>query len=103
MQTDQITIRVPQALAEAYRSAPPERQRKMELYMTLRLKTYEDAPDVSFEQAWARLGEEAEAHGLTEEKLEALLREIDEERNAERDAERGDSGSHLGDGYGDVS
>lgn len=61
--------------------------------MTLRLKAYERASDASFEDAWARLGEQAEARGLSDEKLEALLREID----AERDAEGGTSDSHLGD------
>lgn len=94
MQANQITIRVPQELAEAYRNAPPERQRKMELYMTLRLKAYEGASDTSLEETWARIGEEAEARGLTDEKLEELLREIDEER----DARWGNDDPHLGDG-----
>ena len=84
MTTKPITIRVPHALAEAYRSAPPERQRKMALYMTLRLQAYEGAVGVSFEEAWTRLGEEAEARGLTEAKLQALLEEIDAEREAGR-------------------
>ena len=105
--TEPITIHVPHDLAEAYRSAPPERQRKMALYMALRLKAYGEASDLPFEEIWTRLGKQAEARGLTEEKLEALLREIDEEREAEREARReagrGAPDLPLGDGYGDGS
>ena len=89
MQTEPITIQVPPALAEAYRSAPPERQRKMELYMALRLRDFEATPAVPFNQAWTELAEEAKANGITEEAIEALLREDDEQTRPSGDGYRG--------------
>jgi uncharacterized protein with von Willebrand factor type A (vWA) domain len=96
VQTDQITIRVPRPVAEAYRSATPERQRKMELYMTLRLQAYGDSPRTSFEEAWANLGQEAQTRGLTDEKLEEMLHEIGEERDAEREEDDPHSNDRIG-------
>jgi hypothetical protein len=82
MQSDQITISVPRPLAQAYRSASPEQRRKMDLYMTLRLKAFEAGEDAPFDTVWARLGEEAAVSGLTDDALAQLLREIDDERDA---------------------
>ncbi len=79
MRTEEIRIRVPRRVAEAYRNAEPAKQRKMELYLTHRLTTYDEATGSSFDDVWQRLGEEAQANGLTDEKLAELLAEIDKE------------------------
>lgn len=54
----------------------------MELHMALRLQAYEDGAAPLFRDAWAQLGREAEARGLTDERLETPLREIDIENAA---------------------
>ncbi|MCH7639026.1 MAG: hypothetical protein IH855_06145 [Bacteroidetes bacterium] len=91
MSTEEITIRVPRRLAQAYRSAAPEQRRKMELYLTLLLTTYVGAAGSGFDDVWTRLGEETKASGLTEDRLNELLKEIGDERR---------SGQASGDGLG---
>lgn len=91
MQTSEITIRVPQGVADVYQNASPEQRRKMELYMALRLSVYESAPSVSFEESWQHLGGEAEANGLTEAALNDVLREIDTERHGDSGAGRAEA------------
>lgn len=80
MSTEEIRIRVPRRVAQAFRSADPEKRRKMELYVAQRLGMYEKGASSSFDDVWKCLGEEAEENGLTEEKLAAMLEEIDADR-----------------------
>ncbi|MGI9174902.1 MAG: hypothetical protein ACR2GR_06255 [Rhodothermales bacterium] len=74
METQEITIRVDPESARAYEAALPEERRKIDLLLSLRLKqvTGRAAP---LKQVMREISEKAQARGLTEEKLDELLRE----------------------------
>jgi hypothetical protein len=83
-ETDTITIAVPSDLARAYYAAPEDRRRAWELVLRLRLRAMIDPPKRTLEQIMEDMGREAAANGLTEEELNDILREWDEERKAAR-------------------
>jgi hypothetical protein len=84
VETDTITITVPADLARSYRAAPEDRRRAWELVLRLRLRAMVDPPKRTLEQVMNDLGRQAAANGLTEEELNDILREWDEERKAAR-------------------
>ncbi len=92
MDTDTITIRVPTELAKAYREAPPEMRQNWELLLQFRLQDYVNRPRRSLEEVMSDLSAQAARNGLTEEELQDILREWDEERKAARGATPADPG-----------
>ena len=74
MATEEITIRVNSKAAEAYRAAPDEERRKLDLLLSLRL---EDAiqPGGSLQNLMRDISRLAQQRGLTPEILESILRE----------------------------
>ena len=74
METQEITIRVDPEAARAYEAASPEERRKIDLLLSLRLKQV-TGPAASLKQVMRQISEKAQARGLTEEKLDELLRE----------------------------
>lgn len=74
METQEITIRVDPESARAYEAATPEERRKIDLLLSLRLKQV-TGPAAPLKQVMREISEKAQARGLTEEKLDELLRE----------------------------
>ena len=74
MSTQEITIRVDSDAANAYRTAPEEERRKLDLLLSLRLK---DAtrPGAPLKQIMLEISQRAQAHGLTPEILKSILDE----------------------------
>lgn len=74
MQTEPITIRVDPAAAQAYRDAPEEERRKLDLLLSLRLQ---DAlrPGGSLKELMRDISRKAQERGLTPEILESILNE----------------------------
>ncbi|MDQ4105708.1 MAG: hypothetical protein M3157_00835 [Actinomycetota bacterium] len=74
MDTREITIRVDAEAAEAYAAASPEEKEKIDLLLSLRLSQV-TGPVAPLEQVMREISEAARKRGLTEEDLDALLRE----------------------------
>lgn len=74
MEMKEITIRVAPEDARAYESATPEERRKMDLLLSLRLKQIA-GPTAPLKQVMREISGKAQARGLTEEKLDELLRD----------------------------
>ncbi len=74
METQEITIRVDAETARAYEAASPEERRKLDLLLSLHLRQLTEPP-VPLKQLMREISEKAQARGLTEEKLNALLRD----------------------------
>jgi predicted amino acid racemase len=74
MQTEEITIRVDPEVARAYRTAPEQERRKLDLLLSLRLQ---DAlrPGGSLKDLMRDISRKAQERGLTPEILETILRE----------------------------
>jgi hypothetical protein len=74
MQTEEITIRVDSEAARAYRTAPDELRRKLDILLNLRLH---DAlrPGSSLEETMREISRRAQERGLTPEILESILNE----------------------------
>ena len=72
MQTEEITIRVDSQAAQAYRAAPDEERRKLELLLNMRLR---DAlqPNGSLQDLMRDISRKAQERGLTPEILESIL------------------------------
>ncbi len=74
METLEITIRVDAEAAKAYAEASAEEREKIDLLLSLRLSQV-TSPSVPLEQVMREISEAARARGLTEEKLNEMLRE----------------------------
>jgi hypothetical protein len=74
METREITIRVDAEAAKAYAAASAEEREKIDLLLSLRLSQV-TGPAVPLEQIMREISEAARARGLTEEKLNEMLRE----------------------------
>lgn len=74
MDTREITIRVDAEAAKAYAAASPEEREKIDLLLSLRLSqvTESSAP---LEQVMREISESARTQGLTEDRLNEMLRE----------------------------
>ena len=66
-----ISIQVEPQIAQAYRAFAPQRQKQVQMLMSIILKR--SLEQDSLEKTVADLRDEAEANGLTPEILEALL------------------------------
>ena len=74
MQTEEITIRFDAEAARAYRSAPDEQRRKLDLLLSLRLHDALDSRG-SLQDLMRDISREAQARGMTPEILESILHE----------------------------
>jgi hypothetical protein len=74
MDTREITIRVDAEAAKAYAEAPPEEREKIDLLLSLRLSQV-TGPSAPLEQVMRETSEAAQERGLTEVKLNEILRE----------------------------
>ena len=74
MQTEEITIRVDPEAARAYRAAPEQERRKLDLLLSLRLHDVL-RPSGSLKELMHDISQKAQARGLTPEILESILRE----------------------------
>ena len=79
-----ITLPVAAEVAETYRRATPEMRRKWELLFRYQLEFVLNRPRRPLEDIMHEMGEQAARNGLTEEILQDILREWDEERKAAR-------------------
>jgi len=74
MDTREITIRVDPEAVKAYAAASAAEREKIDLLLSLRLSQV-TGPSDSLEQVMREISEAAQRRGLTEEKLDELLRE----------------------------
>jgi hypothetical protein len=74
MQTEEITIRVDPEAAEAYRSAPDDVRRKLDLLLSIRLHEAL-RPGRSLQEVMREISRKAQERGLTPEILESILHE----------------------------
>ncbi|HBY93031.1 MAG TPA: hypothetical protein DEP84_03550 [Chloroflexi bacterium] len=70
-----IPIPVDAETARVYREASTEDQKKIQLLLRLRLRELADLPSGSLADIMDEIGTKAEAHGLTADILERLLRD----------------------------
>jgi hypothetical protein len=75
MSMETITIKVDAEVAEAYRAASPEEQRKMQALLGLWLKEVAIADAVLLKQLMSEISEKVRARGLTPEEVESILKE----------------------------
>lgn len=74
MKTKEITIRVDEDAAKAYRSAPEEERRKLDLLLSLRLSEATQSAG-SLKDVMREISRKAQDRGLTAEVLESILDE----------------------------
>ena len=74
METREITIRVDAEAAKAYAAASAEEREKIDLLLSLRLSQVTN-PSAPLEQVMREISESARARGLTEDRLNEMLRE----------------------------
>src|SRR5947209_6827569 len=74
MHTEEITIHVAPAAAQAYRAASEQERKKIDILLSLRLQ---DAlrPGTSLKELMGEISRKAQARGLTPEILESILHE----------------------------
>jgi hypothetical protein len=75
MATATISIEVDAETARAFREAPPEEQRKLQLLLGLRLRELTARSARPLKEVMDEIGAQAESRGLTPELLESLLRD----------------------------
>ncbi len=74
MNTREITIRVDAEAAKAYAEASAEEREKIDLLLSLRLSQV-TRPSAPLEQIMREVSESARVRGLTENRLDEMLRE----------------------------
>ena len=72
MQTEWITLQLEAEAAQAYRSAPPEKRRKLELLLGMQLLEFAQGKP-TLEQVMREISQNARERGLTPEILDDLL------------------------------
>jgi len=72
MATKEISIRVSDQAAEAYRAASPDERRKLDALLSMRL-TEAMRTKRSLEEVMSEMGRRAQERGLTPEKLQEIL------------------------------
>lgn len=76
---EEITIKIPSDVAEAYRRVPEEERKQIEIKLAvildLQLKTSRKEAVQRLQQAMDSASEEAQKNGLTPEILESILNE----------------------------
>lgn len=73
MLTETISITVDADAARSFIEAPPEKRRKVELLLSLRLRELTQGRVRPLKEIMDEIGSEAEAQGLTPETLESML------------------------------
>jgi hypothetical protein len=73
MSTVALTLSVDQEIAQAFASAKPEEQKKIQLLLGLRLRELTVGPRRSLDEIMDEAGAEATRNGLTPEILSELL------------------------------
>jgi hypothetical protein len=73
MSTETISITVDADAARSFTNAPPEKRRKVELLLSLRLRELTQGRARPLQEIMDEIGLEAEAKGLTPETLESML------------------------------
>jgi hypothetical protein len=76
MPTREISIRVSNRAAEIYEQASEERRRKLDALLSMRL-TEASRSGRSLEAIMSDIASEAKASGLTQERLDELLRDVE--------------------------
>lgn len=71
-----ITIPLDPEAAQAYSSATPEEQRKMQALLGLWLRELARSDSPSLQQVLDQIGEKARSRGLTPEILESILKDV---------------------------
>ena len=72
---EQITISVDADLAEIYRSASESERRKLDLLLSIRLRSILTRPKKSLSTLMDEISQEAQRNGMTPEILESILSE----------------------------
>jgi hypothetical protein len=75
MATATIALEVDADTARAFAASSPEDRRKLQLLLSLRLRELTSRPARPLREVMDEIGRDAEAHGLTPEILESLLRD----------------------------
>ena len=75
METETITIPVDAEAARSFHEAPPEKRRRLELMLRLRLWELTMGPARPLDQIMDEISQSAQAKGLTPDMLESMLRE----------------------------
>jgi hypothetical protein len=75
MDTSTISIEVPVETAQAFGSVPSDERRKLEVLLSLRLSELVGGPPRPIAEIMDEIGARANAHGLTPEILNGLLRD----------------------------
>lgn len=73
--TEPITINVDPEAARIFKSASPEQRLKLELLISLQLRSSSQRPERSLTEVMDEIGRKAQERGLTPEILEELLRD----------------------------
>ena len=82
MTTASITLQVDEEAARIYENASPEVQRKLAALVSLQLLEAAHST-LSLREVMDTIGQHAQERGLTEERLQEILTEIDESDNAD--------------------
>jgi hypothetical protein len=88
MATESVTLELDEAAARIFKEATPEQRRSLEALVSLHLLEA-SASRQSLRELMDTVGQQAEARGLTEERLQELLREARKHasRTSGRDAQ----------------
>ena len=73
--TEPITVNVDPEAARIFRNASPEQRRKLELLISLQLRSSSQQPTRSLTEVMDEIGRKGQERGLTPEILEDLLRD----------------------------
>jgi hypothetical protein len=79
MATESVTLELDEAAARLFKEASPEQRRNLEALVSLHLLEAATSRQ-SLRELMDTVGKQAEARGLTEERLQELLREAEEAR-----------------------
>ena len=82
MTTASITLQVDEEAARIYENASPEVQRKLAALVSLQLLEAAHST-LSLREVMDTIGQHAQERGLTEQRLQEILAEIDESDNAD--------------------
>jgi hypothetical protein len=82
MATEPVTLELDEEAARVVKDASPERRRALETLVSLYLLEVA-APQMSLRDLMDAVSQQAQARGLTEERLQEILREAHEARRAE--------------------
>jgi hypothetical protein len=82
MATEPVTLELDEAAARIYKNASPEQRRKLEALVSLHLLEATMSRQ-SLRELMDTVGKQAQEQGLTEERLQELIREAEEARTTD--------------------